>query len=122
MEDLSESEKYEFQEELVQKKVVEVIETHLKNADYQEEKINQWVSNICEACMEELHAPKKPFKYVVTCMIMQRTGDAVHTATAAYWDTVADASISVAWPKRNDTKGTMCCIVTVFAVSFSPTR
>lgn len=115
--DLSGSEQYEFQEEFVNKKVTEVIETHLKNAEYDESKVPQWISNICESCMEELYAPKKPFKYVVTCMIMQRTGVAVHTANSVFWDGSADAQTIVAWPKRQQPT-TLMCIVTVFAISF----
>ena len=73
--------------QIVQKKVLEIIETHLKNNDYDEDKVDhpahnalanatrrcerpvtlpfqvgQWISNICESCMEELYSPRKPFK------------------------------------------------------------
>jgi hypothetical protein len=44
-----------------------VIENHLKGRDYNEALIPQWINDICESTMEELHAPKKPFKYVGTC-------------------------------------------------------
>jgi hypothetical protein len=62
--DIAESEKSAFQEEVVKKKIREVIELHLKNEEYKEEKVAQWINNICESCMEELSAPKKPFKYL----------------------------------------------------------
>jgi dynein light chain Tctex-type 1 len=123
MDDITESEKYAFQEEVVAKRIREVIERHLKGKSYAEEKVAQWINDICESCLEELYAPKKPFKYVVTACIMQRTGAAIHSANACYWDTVSDGSLSVCWPKRNardPQNRTMLCIVTVFAVGFYP--
>jgi hypothetical protein len=54
---------------------------------------------------------------------MQRTGAGIHCAKACYWDTVSDASVTVAWPQRqvkDPNNRTMVCIVTVFAVSFYP--
>jgi len=107
----------------VKKKVREVIEHHLRGRDYNEALLPQWINDICESTMEELHAPKKPFKYVVSCCIMQRTGAGIHCAKACYWDTVSDASVTVAWPQRqvkDPNNRTMVCIVTVFAVSFYP--
>jgi len=100
-----------------------VIEHHLRGRDYNEALLPQWINDICESTMEELHAPKKPFKYVVSCCIMQRTGAGIHCAKACYWDTVSDASVTVAWPQRqvkDPNNRTMVCIVTVFAVSFYP--
>lgn len=126
MEDITESEKFAIQEEVIQKKVLEIIESHLKNNDFQEEKVSQWISNICESCMEELYAPRKPFKYVVTCAIMQRTGDAIYSANSCFWDTVGDAAITVSWPKRHTAKDphnrTMLCMVTVYCISFYPSH
>ena len=92
MDDITDSEKFAFQEDVVKPKVRDVIENHLKGQEYSEEKVPQWINEICESCIEELHLPKKPFKYVVTCCIMQRTGAAIHSAKAAYWDTVSDGN------------------------------
>lgn len=83
----------------------------------------QWINDICEQTIEELHAPRKPFKYIVTCCIMQRTGAAIHSAKAAFYDTVSDASLTVTWPKRtakDPANRTIIAIVTVFAISFYP--
>ena len=73
--------------------------------------------------MEELYAAKKPYKYVVTCTILQRTGSALHSSRSAYWDGVSDGAITVLWPKRNatteNTSRTIVAMVTVFAVAFN---
>mgnify|MGYP002351130725 CR=1 FL=1 len=75
---------------MVRKRIREIIEDKLSGKDYDEQLVPQWINDICESCMEELCAPRKPFKYVVTCNIMQRTGVAVHSSSACFWDTVSD--------------------------------
>jgi len=42
----------------------QVIETHLKDKRYDEKKVAQWVSNICESAIQKLYQLKNPFKYV----------------------------------------------------------
>ena len=49
---------------------------------------------VCETVMAKLIGHKKPFKFVVTCMITQRTGAGVHSATSAHLDTVPKRSRS----------------------------
>lgn len=36
--------------------------------------VGQWTSQCLEGCMQRLSALNKPYKYVVTCIIMQKTG------------------------------------------------
>ena len=62
---------------LVAMAAVQVIEHHLRGRDYSEAMLPQWINDIAESCMEELHAPKKPFKY-----IGQRGGRAKRAAVA----------------------------------------
>ena len=41
---------------------------------YSAKKIHDWTSSIVEAVLKALQAVNKPFKYVVTCIIMQKNG------------------------------------------------
>lgn len=50
----------------------QVIEHHLRGRDYSEAMLPQWINDIAESCMEELHAPKKPFKYIGESASMRR--------------------------------------------------
>jgi len=123
MEDITDSEKFAFQEDLVIKRVREIIEHNLSNREYIEEYVEQWVSTICEEIIEELHSQRKPFKYIVNTIIQQRTGSAIHTAKSAYIDTLSDASLTVTWPKKTSkdpNNRTIICIVTVAALAFYP--
>ena len=38
---------------------------------YFKTKVGQWISEICEKCTKKLVGLNKPFKYIVTCVIMQ---------------------------------------------------
>lgn len=40
--------------------------------------------------MKNLTALNTPFKYVVTCLIMQKNGAGLHTAASCYWDNSTD--------------------------------
>ena len=85
-----------------------------------DEKVQGWVDEICESCMEGLHALKKPFKYIVTCAIVQKNGAAFHTAHSSYWDISSDNLCQVAWPteKMREQQGShMRCIVTAFGLT-----
>ena len=37
--------------------------------------VSQWTSSCLEHCIKRLTALNKPFKYVVTCIIMQKNGE-----------------------------------------------
>mmetsp|Transcript_88471 Transcript_88471/g.235354 ORF Transcript_88471/g.235354 Transcript_88471/m.235354 type:complete len:111 (-) Transcript_88471:5000-5332(-) len=79
---------------------------------YTQNLTGQWISNICEKCTKKLVALNKPFKYVVTCVIMQRNGAGLHTACSCFWDSANDGSCSYRLEDKS-----MYCIVTCFALA-----
>lgn len=79
---------------------------------YQQNKVNQWTSNVVEMCLNNLTKLSKPFKYIVTCVIMQKNGAGLHTASSCFWDNTTDGSCTVRWENK-----TMYCIVSVFGLS-----
>lgn len=119
MEDITDADKYEFQEEEMGKKLHKIIEETLKDQVYAEEEVQHWINSICEQSMTELWNSQKPFKYIVSCCITQRTGAGIHTAQSCHWDTVADRVLQVSWPKPTGaSKASMLCIMTVYAIAF----
>jgi len=100
-----------FDYEQVKTQIVEAINHELKNNVYQAKKVHEWTSHVVEGVLKNLQASGKPYKYVVTCIIMQKNGAGLHTASTCFWDTKTDGSCSVRWD--NDT---MHAIVTVFAL------
>jgi len=98
--------------------ILQGIEAHLKDQIHDETKVARWIDSICETCMQELLQLGKPFKYLLTCAIMQKNGAGVHTSLACHWDTVTDGVVTVKWPgdKQKDQNKSMYCIVTVFGL------
>ncbi|XP_037552642.1 dynein light chain Tctex-type 1 [Nematolebias whitei] len=94
--------------------VKECIENVVGKEDYSQNQVNKWTSSIVERCISQLVKLGKPFKYIVTCAVMQKTGAGLHTANSCYWDTALDGSCTVRWESR-----TMYCVVSVFAVSIA---
>merc|ERR1712176_728937 len=87
------------------------IENAIGGNAYQQTKINQWTSNVVEHCLNHLTKLNKPFKYIVTCNIMQKNGAGLHTASSCFWDNGTDGSCTVRWENK-----TMYCIVSVFGL------
>ena len=56
----------------------------------QHAKVNQWTNGVVESCLASLTKLQKPFKYIVTCVIMQKNGAGLHTASSCYWDNSTD--------------------------------
>ena len=95
---------------------------------FQHAKVNQWTNGVVESCLASLTKLQKPFKYIVTCVIMQKNGAGLHTASSCYWDNSTDGEISVTmimiilscmsgsctvrWENK-----TMYCIVSVFGLA-----
>ena len=52
--------------------------------------MNQWTNGVVESCLASLTKLQKPFKYIVTCVIMQKNGAGLHTASSCYWDNSTD--------------------------------
>ena len=82
------------------------------NIMYQKDKVNQWCQQIIDTCIKDLAKLNKPFKYAVTCIIMQNNGSGLQSAATGYWETKKDGLISVQLGGE-----TFFCIVTIFAMS-----
>ena len=65
-----------------------------------------------ENSIKKLKELGKPFKYIVTAVLMQKNGAGLHTATSCFWDNQTDGSATLRWENK-----TMYCIVTVFGLS-----
>ena len=112
-----------FQQAFVPDEVVRIIQPNVESVlggkEYDQAKVPQWVNAICEGVVADLTALEKPFKYMVTCLIMQRNGAGVHTANSCFYDTGNDGMAQYKYPNdKNKDQKTMYCIVTVFGTLF----
>ena len=112
MDDFQGGEETTFVVEEVSNIIKESIEGSIGGNAYQQNKVNQWTSSVVEQCLNQLTKLGKPFKYIVTCVIMQKNGAGLHTASSCYWDNSSDGSCTVRWENK-----TMYCIVSVFGLA-----
>ncbi|CAE7200194.1 Dynlt1 [Symbiodinium natans] len=90
--------------------VNEVVKNAITKSQYSKERVTSWTNQIIDECLKELAKLNKPFKYVVTCIIMQKSGAPLHTGIALHWDTKTDGTACV-----QVGTDTMDCITTVCA-------
>uniref|UniRef100_A0A0X3PQ82 Dynein light chain Tctex-type 1 n=1 Tax=Schistocephalus solidus TaxID=70667 RepID=A0A0X3PQ82_SCHSO len=124
MDGLETSEETTFIVDEVANIVKENIENTVGSSTYVHSKVNQWTSTIIEQVLNQLTKLGKPFKYIgniqvllsnsmlVTCVIMQKCGAGLHTASSCYWDNTTDGSCTVRWENKS-----MYFIVTVFGLA-----
>ena len=56
--------------------------------------------------MASLSKLQKTYKYVVTCILLEKTGSGLTLTSSCYWDSSMDGSCTVRWENK-----TMYCIV-----------
>ena len=106
------SEKTQFLVDEVSSVIKEAIATTIGGSSYMQAKVNHWTNGVVESCVASLAKLQKPFKYIVTCVIMQKNGAGLQTASSWYWATSTDGSCTVRWGNK-----TMYCIVSVFGLA-----
>ncbi|KAG9280138.1 N-acyl-phosphatidylethanolamine-hydrolyzing phospholipase D [Astyanax mexicanus] len=92
--------------------VKEAVEGAIGENSYQQSRVKQWTNNVVEQCLSQLNKLGKPFKYIVTCIIMQKNGAGLQTACSCFWDNTTDGSCTVRWENKS-----MYCIVSVFGLA-----
>ncbi|KAL0206740.1 hypothetical protein P9112_012451 [Eukaryota sp. TZLM1-RC] len=112
MDELRSSEETAFVQEEVQNIVQESCETVLSKAVYTPDKVSQYTNDVIETVLKHLTALNKPFKYIVSCILTQKSGAGFHTASSAYWDSNTDGSAIVQYETP-----TMRVVVNVFALA-----
>uniref|UniRef100_A0A914VTN3 Dynein light chain Tctex-type 1 n=1 Tax=Plectus sambesii TaxID=2011161 RepID=A0A914VTN3_9BILA len=98
-----------FSQEDVQGLAKEVIEGVLGTNSYQHNNVNMWTQSIVEGTLAQLTKMSKPFKYIVTCVIMQKNGAGLHIASSCFWDNSTDGSCMVRWENKS-----LYCVVSIF--------
>ncbi|XP_070781545.1 dynein light chain Tctex-type 1 isoform X1 [Enoplosus armatus] len=96
----------------VSKIIQESVEAAIGGNAYQHSRVNQWTTSVVEQCLSQLSKLGRPFKYIVNCIIMQKNGAGLQTASSCFWDNSTDGSCAVRWENKS-----MYCIVSVFGLA-----
>ncbi|KAI8137401.1 flagellar inner arm dynein light chain Tctex1 [Fennellomyces sp. T-0311] len=93
--------------------IIKTVESVLsQDAEYNHAKVPQWNSTIIDTCLKKLKSKNKAYKYVVTCVIMQRAGAGFYAGSSVYWDNNHDGNASY----RFETKS-LYAVVNAFGLS-----
>lgn len=75
-------------------------------------KVQEWMEAINTGCVERLKEVSPNFKYISSCIIVQKTGAGLHYDCASHWDCKSDGVVSSKF--ENDT---ILGIITVFVLA-----
>ncbi|KAL0969570.1 hypothetical protein UPYG_G00229230 [Umbra pygmaea] len=112
MDEFQDSDETAFVIEEITTIIKDTVEATIGSSAYIQNRINQWTSSVVETSLNQLSKLNKPFKYIVTCIILQKNGAGLHTASSCFWDSTMDGSCTVRWENKS-----MYCIVTVFGLA-----
>jgi len=111
MDEAAQSEENQFVMDEVSAIIKASLETVIGGNTYAAGRVNAWTAQVVEGVLGSLSKLDKTFKYIVTCVIMQKNGAGLHTASSCYWDNSTDGSCTVRWENK-----TMYCIVSVYGL------
>ena len=98
-----------------------VVETTLETAEWDEKKVPGWINDICDKTMKQLIEMKYPYKFVVTCMLIQKTDKPLMSSFSVSWENNMDGIEQLVYPPIRQKDGfmrTMQCFAAVMAVKF----
>ncbi|TRY87873.1 hypothetical protein DNTS_006224, partial [Danionella cerebrum] len=70
--------------------VKETLEVVIGRSQFEQKRVAQWTSSVVEQSLSQLSKLNKPFKYIVTCIIMQKNGAGLQSASSCFWDNTTD--------------------------------
>ena len=80
-----------FPSEDVERCVQDSVEQVLATAQWDEKMVPQWINDICEKAIKQLTELNRPYKFVVTCMLMQKTQQSgAQTVLSCSWENQTD--------------------------------
>lgn len=106
---IPEDDEADFVSERIQEIAKNAVSQVLGDAVYSSAKSGEWCTQISDNCLKELTKLNKPFKFLVTCILMQKSGAGLCTAATCFWDSKTDGLCSLQVNGE-----TFDCIVTVY--------
>jgi dynein light chain Tctex-type 1 len=84
----------------------------LESTIYAQGNVQQWMDTINSNCIEKLKGLSPNFKFISSCVIMQKIGTGLHYDSAAHWDAKTDGCVTSKF--ENDT---LVAILSIFALA-----
>lgn len=96
-------------EEFVRKAVTAAVRGTIGDNVYSHARTEQWTNAIVENLVMRLVSIDRDYKYVTTCMIVQKSGAGMRSATSCFWNAETDHGHSITMEH-----GEMYVITTIF--------
>ena len=80
------SDELAFSPEQTEALAVEIIGSVLDGKTYDDQQVQGWIDEICSRITKDLVDMNKPYKYIVSCVIMQKNGAGLHSVNSCFWD------------------------------------
>ena len=81
-----------------------------------------WINQINEKLMASLMAFGKPYKYIITVVMQQKTGATISGAVSCYYENTTDGVVCVTYPaqsrQKESSQKTVQSLITVFCTRF----
>ena len=71
---------------------------------WDEHKVPIWINEINERLMASLIQLNKPYKYVITVVMQQKTGAQISGAVSCYYENTTDGVVPVTFPPQSRAK------------------
>ena len=75
-----------FPAEEIDIKIQEVADEVLKEALWDEKKVPHWINSICEKLMQHLIQMQRPYKFMITVVIQQKTSAIINSTNSCYFE------------------------------------
>lgn len=93
----------------INEKVLEIIKERLERKSYNSNDAQTWTNLLCETVLKYLTDLNKNFKFIVNCMIMQKSDAGLNISGSCYWDNEVDGNLVVKFETTH-----LICIVNIF--------
>ena len=110
-----------FNNEEIERMVIEILETTLVGKKYNQKKIPELQNLICEKIMRILCENERNLKYIINCCVMQNVGASLLSTSSCFIDVNQDYDLTVVWPKEKQKENFnryLFCTVNIHALSF----
>ena len=98
--------------ESIEQKARQIIDKHLQKRSYTINDAKEWTNTISKECVNSLTEISKNFKYMVNCIIMQKSDCGLNVSGSCYWDNESDGNVCISWDSPS-----MICVVNIFGVA-----
>ena len=104
----------DFRQEDIETVIKSAIGSTLGDVIYDHCRVNDWSNSIINSALKGLQSLNRPYKYVITVIIMQKNGAGLVSSASMFWDLKRDGYGKVTWENS-----TLHCIATIYGVSLN---